>query len=95
MIKKLEVRESIYCKFKSLLKNKCYVYLVTASAYRFMGGYAIGFWSETFFRTNHPKMQEVFAIANLVIIVGGGVPGSFLGGYLGDKLQPTFPLIKG
>jgi len=60
-----------------------------------MGGYSIGYWSETFFRKNYPEMQSTFAVVNLVIIVGGGVPGSFLGGYLGDKLEGMWPRIKG
>lgn len=30
-----------------------------------------------------------------VIIIGGGIPASFIGGYLSDKLEDRIPNIKG
>ena len=32
---------------------------------------------------------------NSVIVIGGGLPASFLGGYLSDKLEDRIPNIKG
>jgi len=32
---------------------------------------------------------------NTVIVVGGGLPASFLGGYLGDKFEDKIPNVKG
>ena len=32
---------------------------------------------------------------NTVIVVGGGLPASFLGGYLADKLEYRLPNVKG
>jgi hypothetical protein len=32
---------------------------------------------------------------NTVIVVGGGLPASFLGGYLADKLEHKYPNVKG
>jgi hypothetical protein len=30
-----------------------------------------------------------------VIVIGGGIPASFIGGYLSDKLEDRIPNIKG
>ena len=32
---------------------------------------------------------------NTVIVVGGGLPASFLGGYLADKFESRVPNVKG
>lgn len=41
-------------KLKILFSNKCYVYLVIASFFRFFGGYALGFLGSTFFDFRYP-----------------------------------------
>ena len=50
-----EKTEQLLPKIASTLKNKCFIYLLIASAFRFMGGYSIGFWDETFFKNVYPK----------------------------------------
>lgn len=82
-------------KLVLLFKNKCFVYLIIASFFRFFGGYSLGFLSATFFDHRYPENTTQFAYMNTVIIVGGGLPSSFLGGYLSDKLENRIPNIKG
>jgi hypothetical protein len=41
-------------KIKVTMTDKCFIFLLLASAFRFMGGYAIGFWGETFFKNVYP-----------------------------------------
>jgi hypothetical protein len=78
-----------------LFSNKCFVYLVVASFFRFFGGYSLGFLGATFFDHRYPNHVTQYAYMNTVIVVGGGLPASFLGGYLADKLEHKQPNVKG
>jgi hypothetical protein len=69
--------------------------LVIAGFFRFFGGYALGFLSATFYENRYPDNTNEYAIMNSVIVIGGGLPASMLGGYLGDKLEYKYPQVKG
>lgn len=85
----------VWEKTKLLFTNKCYTYLVIASGFRFFGGYALGFLSATFFDNRYPDHQLQYSYMSSVIVIGGGLPASMLGGYLSDKYEKKIPNIKG
>jgi len=100
-----ELRESVFSaegndmsfcgRLKVLMSNSCFVYLTLAGALRFFGGYSLGFLSGGFFEERYPDNKDQFAYMNTVVVVGGGVPASFLGGYIGDRLEKKIGSIKG
>jgi len=61
---------------------------------RFFGGYALGFGGATFWEHRYADHQTQYAYMNTVIVVGGGLPASMLGGYLSDKLEKRYGNIK-
>jgi hypothetical protein len=71
------------------------MYLTIASFFRFFGGYSLGFLSATFFLHKYPENDSQYAYMASVIVIGGGVPSCFIGGYLSDKLEDRIPNIKG
>ena len=77
------------------MSNRCFIYLVIASFFRFWGGYALGFSGATFFDHRYPFKNQEFATMNAVIIIGGGLSASMVGGTLSDKLEDRVPMIKG
>ena len=85
----------IWPKTKFLFSNRCFVFLVIASFFRFFGGYALGFLSATFYETRYSDYTSEYAYMNAVIVVGGGIPASMLGGWMADKLEYKYPQIKG
>ena len=82
-------------RLKVLFTNKCFCYLVAAGAMRFLGGYSLGFLSGGFFEDRYPEHTSQFSYMNAVIVIGGGLPASFLGGYLSDAWEEKYPTIKG
>jgi MFS family permease len=71
------------------------VYLTIASFFRFFGGYSLGFLSATFFIHKYPDNTTQYGYMASVIVIGAGLPASFLGGYLSDKFEDRMPMIKG
>ena len=71
------------------------MYLVLAGALRFFGGYSLGFLSGGFFEDRYPDYTTEFSIMNAVIVIGGGLPASMLGGYLSDSLEGKIGCVKG
>lgn len=71
------------------------MYLVLAGGLRFFGGYSLGFLSGGFFEDRYPDYTTQFGIMNAVVVIGGGLPASMLGGYLSDKLEGRIGSIKG
>ena len=82
-------------KCKVLLTNWCFMSLMLAGFFRFFGGYSLGFLTAEFFETKYPDYTNQFAIMNSVIVIGGGLPASILGGYLSDSLEAKYGSIKG
>ena len=66
-----------------------------AGFFRFFGGYSLGFLTAEFFEHRFPDYTNQFAIMNSVIVIGGGLPASMLGGYLSDRLEGRYGSIKG
>jgi len=82
-------------KFWLLFSNKAYVYLLIAAFFRFMGGYSLGYWAKNYFSGVYPDYENEYAVAYFLILVFGGMPSELIGGYIGDKYEPTIPGIKG
>jgi hypothetical protein len=61
---------------------------------RFMGGYSLGFGSAGFFEGKYPDNHNAFAFMGAFVVIGGGLPASMVGGFLGDKLEPKIGGIK-
>lgn len=79
---------------KNIFSNKCFVYLIIAGGFRFMGGYSLGFLSASFFENRYPDNVTQYAWAASVVVIGGGLPASLAGGYLGDRLESKIGGIK-
>ena len=82
-------------KFKILFSNKAYVYLLCAAFFRFMGGYALGYWGKSYFSMVYPEYDDTYAIAYFMILIFGSVPSELMGGYIGDKYENDYPYVKG
>ena len=77
------------------MKNKCFVYFIIASTFRFFGGFSIGFCSPSFFQNLYPDKETEYSITNAFVVVVGGLTSSYMGGYLSDKFEDRYPRIKG
>ena len=66
-----------------------------ASTLRFIGGFSIGFWSPSFFQGNYPDHTTDFSLINAFVVVVGGLTSSYVGGWISDKFEPSYPRIKG
>lgn len=81
-------------KMKTMFSNKGFVYLCAAGSLRFMGGYSIGFLSASFFVNRYPEHVSEFGLMMAFVVIGGGLPASIAGGYLGDKYESSIGGIK-
>jgi len=81
-------------KLKVVLANKCFVYLCCAGAFRFAGGYSLGFLSASFFENRYPANLHNYSYMGTVVVIGGGLPASMIGGYAGDVLEKRIGGIK-
>ncbi|CAI8021136.1 Protein spinster [Geodia barretti] len=68
-----------------LLKNPPFLLLLVAASVRNIPGYALGAWLPTFFKRNYGASDYGIPVG-LAIIFGGGL-GSFLGGFVSDRLS--------
>ena len=89
------VEKSFSKRLKILFTNSCFNYLCLAGALRFFGGYSLGFISGSFFEDRYPEYTNQFSIMYAVVVIGGGLPASMLGGYLSDVLEDRIGSIKG
>lgn len=69
--------------------------LLLAGFFRFFGGYSLGFLTAEFFENRYPDYNTQFSIMNAVIVIGGGLPASIIGGLLSDKCEKRVGNIKG
>jgi len=53
--------EKFWPKLKFLFTNKCYVYLLCASFFRFWGGYSLGFLGSKYFNNVYPDYTTQYA----------------------------------
>jgi len=92
----VETKETTFWgRMKVLWQNTCFLYLLAAGALRFFGGYSLGFISGQFFEDRYPDYVTQFSIMNAVVVIGGGLPASMLGGYLSDRLEGRYGSVKG
>jgi len=75
-------------KMKTIFTNKCYLYLLGAAFFRYLGGYSMGFWNATFFEGVYPSHTDAFSVGNAMVTVFGGMPSALLGGYIADRYEP-------
>jgi len=69
--------------------------MMIGTFFRFIGGYVIGFWGENFFTSVFPAYQTEYSIGNFIVTCFGGMPSSFIGGWIGDRYEKRFNPIKG
>lgn len=86
--------ESFTAKVRTIFSNKCFCYLCAAGAFRFMGGYSLGFLSASFFVNRYPDYVNEYGFMGAFVVIGGGLPASMIGGYLGDKFEKDIGGIK-
>eukprot|EP01038_Epipyxis_sp_PR26KG_P008728 gene8728-11793_t len=61
--------------------------LLSASTLRFCAGFSIGIWKAPFIFAKFPGSDSLFAGSNAVVVAGGGLLSSLLGGYISDYLS--------
>ena len=86
--------DSFWTKMKTIFSNKCFCYLCAAGAFRFMGGYSLGFLSAKFFENRYPDYITQYSFMGAFVVIGGGLPASMVGGWLGDKYEKKIGGIK-
>lgn len=89
-----KVPDSFSVKIKTIFSNKCFCYLCAAGAFRFAGGYSLGFLTAVFFENRYPYDLTAYSFMGAFVVIGGGLPASMLGGFLGDKLEKKIGGIK-
>jgi sugar phosphate permease len=89
-----KVPDSFSVKMKTIFSNKCFCYLCAAGAFRFAGGYSLGFLSAVFFENRYPSDLTAYSFMGAFVVIGGGLPASMIGGFLGDKLEKKIGGIK-
>jgi len=60
---------------------------VIGGAFRFFGGYAIGFYMPLFFNNVFPDNKNVYAFGNALVVSGCGFASALLGGIISDKYE--------
>lgn len=66
-----------------------------AGFFRFWAGYSLGFLSASFFEHRWPDHTDDYTYMGAVIVIGGGLPASMLGGFISDKFEPRIGSMKG
>lgn len=82
-------------KVKILGSNWCFITLSMAGFFRFFGGYSLGFLSAEFFENRYPDYTSQYAVMGSVVVIGGGLPASMLGGWISDRYESRIGSIKG
>lgn len=78
-----------------VISNLTFIVIVVASSLRFLGGYSIGFWAVKFFSGMFPDDSHSYSIANMLICSILGMSAAYLGGFIGDRFEPKWPVTKG
>lgn len=84
----------IFLTLQIIFTNKCFLFILCAAFFRFLGGYSLGFWGANFFTKAYPDQQSLYAVMNAFVTIAGGMPSSFIGGYLGDRYEKRFGQAK-
>jgi predicted MFS family arabinose efflux permease len=72
---------------KTLLQKKTFIFLSLATGFQAFGNYGTGNWLAPFLGRSHGMELATIGITlGLIAAVGGGI-GTFMGGYLTDKMQ--------
>lgn len=58
-----------------------------AGSFRFVGGFAIGYYHEKYFNGVYPAYQSTFAVINASVISIGGFLSQFIGGIISDRYE--------
>jgi hypothetical protein len=69
-------------------------WVCVAGSFRFFGGYAIGYYMPSYFGKVYPDNYNLYGVLNSFVVSVGGFASSMTGGYLSDKFDKPFPMIK-
>ena len=61
--------------------------ILIGSIFKAIGGATIGFFGVSFFTQVYPDYNREFSIINVFVAIGGGIPSSYIGGFLGDYFE--------
>jgi MFS family permease len=78
--------QSIPAMLRYLFAKPCFVYLAFAVGLHTVGTYGLGNWMPSFLKRVHGMSQTDIGLYGGLIIGIGGALGTFIGGYLADKL---------
>lgn len=67
--------------------DKTYILILIASIFKTIGGATIGYFGVFFFTQVYADYDKEYSILSLLIALGGGIPSSIIGGYLGDYFE--------
>lgn len=63
--------------------------LVIATTIKQAGGISTLFWGPSFFTKVYPDYEDVFSVLNAFVTICGGLPSTYIGGYLGDYYESS------
>ena len=73
--------------FKRLISQRSFIFIAVAAGFQAFGNYGVGNWLPPFLQRSHGiDIQTAGIILGLLAAFGGGV-GTFMGGYLTDRLR--------
>lgn len=65
-----------------------------AGSFRFFGGYAIGYYLQSYFGGVYPDDYKLYGVLNAFVVSVGGFISALAGGYISDKYEKRYPMIK-
>jgi nitrate/nitrite transporter NarK len=65
-----------------------------AGAFRFFGGYAIGYYMPSYFGSVYKDQYKLYGILNAFVVSIGGFTSALVGGIIADKYEVKYPMIK-
>lgn len=70
---------------RALCKNPVFIHMAIAAALHAFVGYGVGGFTSSFLKRSHGMPLQVVGTWMAVITAGGGIVGTFLGGYLSER----------
>jgi hypothetical protein len=70
-----------------IVTNPTARYVTIAACFRFIGGFAIGYYHEKYIVGVYPDYQTTFSWMNASILSIGGFLSQFIGGIISDKYE--------
>ena len=67
--------------------DKTYILILIATIFLGIGATAKGYFNVFFFTQVYADYNTEFSILNIFVSIGGGIPASLIGGFLGDYYE--------